>query len=811
VTAANDGTVKLWDLATGKEVRRFTLPVSQPVNDFQQFLYRPYGVSAATSSDGKWVAASNGNELHLWETFTGKELGKVNVAEHYMEGITGIAIAQDRKWIATVRRDGEVTIWDPSDFEVIRQFATPAKSPAPFDRVANNIAVSPNGKQLVTETVTNDSKVIIQVYDPRTGEKTQRIQGEFKARVYCAAPTFSPDNKVLAWGDVAGIHMSDPVSGENLHTISTGRDAFLCGFAPDGNTLIVQSTVDRSLASYDVKTGKETHGTGADEHARELDLGWHGVVWTPPSLAVSPDGKQVASVFAGCAVAIFDVETGKLTNGVDGHADFVTRIIYSADGKFVTTMGYKDRTLRTWELKTGKLTNVIRGDATAENIFLSPNGEMVASIENDGARPARKWAVRITDASSGKELSSTEFMGAPYVHSVVFSPDSRLFARVGPGICLFNAATGEQVRELASAVNYDMTPSLPGFLFSPDGRFAAGTPSERPDMYAIWDVQSGAEVSKWQMRKYGDPGNAVFSPDSRSLAIDQNDGSIILYDVLTGKERRRYGKAVKEGTSPPPQPGAPRARHDHMIGTTLCFSPNGSQLAHAEGDVIRVWDFLTGEDLGSIQIGSLVTSFAFAPDGKSVATAGLDTTCVIWEIGTQIHAPTTRGGDVPAKALEAAWKDLNGESNKAFEALLTFTSAPQQTVALLKERIKPATEPDAKKIEKLVGALEDSNFDTRKNALEELKKLGKSAVPALKRALRNDPSAEARRRIDDLIADAVKLPITDEERQASRTIEVLERMAQDKAARELLQSLAKGAEGATITEEARAAMKRLGN
>src|SRR5262249_55689011 len=163
------------------------------------------------------------------------------------------------------------------------------------------------------------------------------------------------------------------------------------------------SLLDRSLATFDVATGKQTHITKADEHARAFDISWHGNSWTLPPLVVSPDGKQVASVFTGCAVMVYEVTTRKAQNAVDGHVDFITRLAYSADGSVITTAGFKDHTLRTWDAKTGKLKGEIRPDRNAEGMYASPDGRLVATIVSDGARPAKQWAVRITEAGTARE------------------------------------------------------------------------------------------------------------------------------------------------------------------------------------------------------------------------------------------------------------------------------------------------------------------------------------------------------------------------------------------------------------------------
>jgi hypothetical protein len=90
-----------------------------------------------------------------------------------------------------------------------------------------------------------------------------------------------------------------------------------------------------------------------------------------------------------------------------------------------------------------------------------------------------------------------------------------------------------------------------------------------------------------------------------------------------------------------------------------------------------------------------------------------------------------------------------------------------------------------------------------------LKKLGRLAVPALKKALAGKPPLDVARRLEDLIAGAAGLAATPEELRAGRAVEVLERIRTPEA-RDVLKGLAGGAEGALTTQAARAALGRLG-
>jgi hypothetical protein len=124
------------------------------------------------------------------------------------------------------------------------------------------------------------------------------------------------------------------------------------------------------------------------------------------------------------------------------------------------------------------------------------------------------------------------------------------------------------------------------------------------------------------------------------------------------------------------------------------------------------------------------------------------------------------------------------------------------------KQLQPIAAPDAVRLTRLIGDLDSEAFATREAATTELTKLGALAEPALRKALEAGPSAEARRRIEQLLAKLESTSSTGEPLRASRGIETLERIGTPEA-RELLARLGRGAPGAGLTREAKAALDRL--
>src|SRR5262249_28547325 len=109
---------------------------------------------------------------------------------------------------------------------------------------------------------------------------------------------------------------------------------------------------------------------------------------------------------------------------------------------------------------------------------------------------------------------------------------------------------------------------------------------------------------------------ALFSPNGEVLAIsDYRTGDLGLYEVASGRLFRR----LSEGND----------------ATRLAFSPDGKWLVTTSSadDVVRLWSTTTGRALGRLATGrGGGTQVCFSPDGKRLATAGEDTTALIWEV-----------------------------------------------------------------------------------------------------------------------------------------------------------------------------------
>jgi hypothetical protein len=186
-----------------------------------------------------------------------------------------------------------------------------------------------------------------------------------------------------------------------------------------------------------------------------------------------------------------------------------------------------------------------------------------------------------------------------------------------------------------------------------------------------------------------------------------------------------------------------------------------------------------------------------------VATGVEDGNVLVWDL-----APSSRGKpDLKAADLDRLWGDLAADAREAHRAVGLLSAAPDQAVALLGKRLRPA-EVDTKRVARLIAQLDSERFAERAAARKELEELGDLAFPALRKALDGDPTPELRRALTDLLPTGPTLPRSPEERRRIRAVQTLEGVGSPEA-RKLLKRLADGAEGSRLTREARAALDRL--
>ncbi|HEY7156842.1 MAG TPA: hypothetical protein VH575_22935, partial [Gemmataceae bacterium] len=663
------------------------------------------------TADGRSLLVFSGshqedkNTLVVWDVASGKKIRQMMVPA----GGTR-AVSPDGKTLAFGLQDDTVHLWDLTTGREQRSFAAvPAKTPR-HSSGPPKVAFSTDGKHLITAGRDN----IIRLWETAGGREVRTMSGH---RTWVGALTVSPDGKRIASGDSAGqVRIWDAATGADVCPLADSHTFGLWGIdvSADG-TRAVSSSLDGTVRLWDVATGRQR---------RRIDMENRRTF----ASAFTRDGKALVGS-SGERMRLWDAATGAalpLPAALKDHPCLLPR--FSPDGKTLLTMAFKEVSI--WEWPAGRLTHRLELRANEENpdmtiyngLALSPDGRRFVTLcyHAYGGPPTgdEHAAVDLWDVASGKRLrrlrsaATDEFR---YVASVdrfrdaAFTPD-------GAGLLL---ADGRYIRNGITR----------------DAKLLA-------DALSLLDLRTGKMRRAFPASDQAAPDGRRFvhavacSPDGRTVASVENDGSILLFEIATGLRRLRF-------------------------------------TGH-RGEVM---------------------SLAFTPDGKRLVTASGDSTGLVWDVS--LAALTTPIKAPPAKLWDDL---VSLKAEHANRALATLASAPDVAIPLLKEHLRPADGPDTVTLNRLLADLDSDSFAVRQKAAAELDRLGEDIVFALRKRLGKDESLEARRRIEQLLEKHDRGELRPERVRELRALEVLEQIGTPEARRVLAGLAKGAAEGRLTQE-----------
>jgi WD40 repeat protein len=374
--SSKDGTVCVWDTATGKLRTRFK--ASSTHVDW-----------VALSPDGKWLALSGMADyaIHVWDVAAGRELHSF---VGHRGGPLSFAFLKDGKEIATVGRDGPhgtpIVTWKDWSLRLwdVATGAERAVTRADPKGSVSYTAFSADGRLLATVIHDGtlrlwdvDSGEVVRSWKVPTRESTTIWKDDKGGQIVFKTPdpliqqpVFSPDGKTLLATQDAKIRRWEVATGKELPAFEMEDIAKLetpwCLPSPDGRTLVVWRIGGRypPVLLLDAASGKLK---------RRLPANRGG--YSPP--AFSPDGRTLAVIEVG-EVSLWEVASGQSRGRLKGPM-WAHALAFSPNGRFLAVGTYPEAPVVLWDLSASRIVGQLRNDVGhVDTLAFSPDGSRLA-------------------------------------------------------------------------------------------------------------------------------------------------------------------------------------------------------------------------------------------------------------------------------------------------------------------------------------------------------------------------------------------------------------------------------------------------
>lgn len=477
-TVGNDARIVFWDIRNGKKLGRFAKA--------------PRAARVTFDAIGRYVAATAGDSVTLWDAITGRPEGSLQ----HTNAVTGVAFSLDGRRIATTGLDGTLRVWDANTR--VQRFWTPAAVPlhddgrpagelgAVHDGEASwlqTVAFCADGRKLVTTGRDGSAKI----WDVEAGGELASFRAHEQAIHRIA---YDPTGGHIASASDDGVVVSD-LTGQLVWRLASPAAVRAMAFDATGTRLAASSGADVTLwklgkpdieeLSFTAKAQVEDLQVFRNRERVAVAAGREITVWSAPgqhpdlaidagtalhSVAISPDDRLVA---AECAkepdhadrtryqICLWDARTGAAiatlgaassdsplsvrTQLESSHRGSILALRFSSDGTLLASSS-EDKTVKLWNVETHQHVATLGGHrATITGLAISPDGGMLVSSGDD--------LIRLWNASS--YVTQEGFPDAEFgSDSVAFAPNGASFAAGGrDGVVRIYAVDSNALRPLA--------------------------------------------------------------------------------------------------------------------------------------------------------------------------------------------------------------------------------------------------------------------------------------------------------------------------------------------------------------------------
>ncbi len=617
--------------SVGNDLRKWELPAGRPVRSYVM----PGLDGGILSPDAHALLAGGGasvkvGEYWFFEQVFEARLHQAFVGDHLPASWQGSWSRDGRHFLSA--GDQTARLWDIESGKVVREFA---------GHEATVRCVDLRGDGMLALTGSEDG--VVRVWDRETEKERYRLAGQLNQP---NAARFTPDGRgVLSCGRDGVIRLFDVYTKEERRVFGSARKDVTqdqtC-FLPGGRFFLSVAS-DRVLRLWEFATGKGVYradlpavvvSLAVTRDGRYALLGTDGgeiIQWRLPETARLSSFPEVPQVQYGSELRRFM------------HKDRVPFALFLPDGRVLSAGEHLDRALRLWDVTTGAEVGKLEGpERGCTGLVLLPGGKQALSTDYDGV-------CRVWDLAEKREVR--RFTQDRWIQGLAVSNDGRYVLASGDGKRkdrLLNLETGAEVRDFARPDVVDTAPCLSSrrAAFSPDDRFAA-TAGWEDGSISLWDVETGRERKRLTGHTGGAEQTVVFLPDGKRLLSSGEDGLARLWDVDSGEQLCQFeghrGQLPVPVVTPDGRIVEKRPTYRGPVAAAA-VSPDGRLVLTGGNDgTVRLWDVETGRELHRFwEHADFVLHVAFAPDGKTVLSTSKDWSVRIWRVPATL-LPDTGG------------------------------------------------------------------------------------------------------------------------------------------------------------------------
>jgi WD40 repeat protein len=510
-TASADGHVRIWSLPGGRLLRTIAFP--SRVDD------------VALDADAGRVLAVGGVHARLYSTSSGAMVG----AYEHLGPVTAAAMSANGQLVVTGHpgKHPVARVW--------RADGTFLTALVGHQSAITDVEFAPKGLLAVTASADGEARV----YNLGVRSARQFIAPLIGHTNHVLSATFSPDgtrivtassDKDAAVWQLEGLNLATLVGHTQSVTgaVMSADDRYVLTWSRDGTARVWDWEPDPLPPVVGSTGGHPQRAVFGDGGAVVASLDDAGVVRVTragsaavvrirhaggaTAVAVSPDGSHVATGGNDGHVLVSRAGGGVVSQLLLGRP--VRAVAFSADGRRVAAAGRLGR-VRVW-MPDGRLLRTLEtGPRTFTAVALSPDGRRVAVGAGNGL-------ITILDTSTGKrEHTLTGHRND--ILALAFSPDGRLLVSGSrdADARIWSVSDGHTLHLLRRHFS-----QVTDVEFSPDGRWVVSTGQQR---VVLWRTATGARVILLQWSPPYAFVAAGFRPNSRTILTAGADGAVRAY------------------------------------------------------------------------------------------------------------------------------------------------------------------------------------------------------------------------------------------------------------------------------------------